>query len=148
MSFTNLSYHIVFSTRERRALMKPDVLGRICRYVGGIIRNHEGAALAVNGTADHLHIATIAAAKTAISDFVRTIKSNSSRWVHDTFPRLRDFHWQDGYSAFTVSRSVQDTVVAYVMNQQKHHEQMTFQEELISLLEKHGIEYDEKYLLA
>ncbi len=146
MSFTNLSYHIVFSTKERRPLMKPDVLARICQYVGGIIRNHDGAALAVNGTADHLHIATIAAPKIAISDFVRTIKSNSSRWVHETFPSLTDFRWQDGYSAFTVSRSVQDAVIAYVMNQQKHHEKVTFQEELISLLEKHGIEYDEKYL--
>ena len=148
MSYTNLNYHIVFSTKGRRPILKDDVLTRICQYIAGIIHNQEGASLAVNGMPDHIHIATIATPKIAISDFVRTIKSNSSGWVHKTFPPLRDFAWQDGYAAFTVSRSVKDSVVAYIMNQQEHHSRMTFQEELIALLKKHETEYDERYIWA
>ena len=79
---------------------------------------------------------------------MRTIKSNSSGWVHKTFSPLRDFAWQDGYAAFTVSRSAKDSVVAYITNQQEHHSRMTFQDELIALLKKHDIEYDERYIWA
>ena len=146
MSYTNLIYHIVFSTKDRRPYMEPEPLRKICQYVGGIIANLEGIPLAVNGMADHIHIAAVARPKIAISDLVRTIKSSSSRWVHDTSGELQDFRWQDGYSAFSVSQSVRDSVVAYVMNQQQHHRKMTFMEELIGLLKKHGIEYDERYI--
>ena len=146
MSYTNLNYHIVFSTKERRPFMTPQILPRVSQYVGGVIRNLEGVPLAVNGMANHLHIATVATPKIAISDLLRTVKANTSRWIHDTFADLQDFGWQDGYSAFTVSRSGRETVVAYVMNQQEHHKKMTFQEELIALLDKHGIEYDERHI--
>ena len=146
MSYTSLNYHIVFSTKARRPFMTTQILPRVCEYVGGIVRNQEGTALAVNGTADHLHVATIVPPTVALADFVRAVKANSSRWVHETFADLASFSWQVGYSAFTVSRSVKDSVVAYVVGQEEHHKKMTFQEDLIALLDRHGIAYDERYI--
>jgi len=147
MSFINIQYHIVFSTKERRAFLKdPDTLRRTCEYFGGIVREMGCAMLAANGTANHVHIATTGKAAIAVSDFVRAIKTNSSAWVHKTFPDLPLFRWQDGYAAFTVSPSTMPRVVAYVRGQAEHHKKMTFEEELILLLDKHGIEYDERYV--
>jgi len=146
MSYTNLIYHIVFSTKERRETLASERIARICKYTAGIIRNHEGVPLAVNGVADHLHVAAIVSPKIALSQFVGTIKSNCSKWIHGTFSDMQDFGWQDGYSAFTVSASVRDSVVSYIRNQETHHRKMSFQDELIQLLEKHGVEYDPKYI--
>ena len=146
MSYTNLNYHIVFSTKERRPFLAEDVLPRVCQYVGGIVRNLEGIALAVNGAPDHVHIAAVATPKIAVSELVGAVKSNSSGWIHRTFGDLQDFRWQEGYGAFTVSRSVRDSVVRYVVDQQRHHRKLTFQQELIALLEKHGVEYDPRYI--
>jgi len=146
MSYTNLIYHIVFSTKERRETLASERIARICKYTAGIIRNHEGVPLAVNGVADHLHVAAIVSPKIALSQFVGTIKSNCSKWIHGTFSDMQDFGWQDGYSAFTVSASVRDSVVSYIRNQESHHRKMSFQDELIQLLDRHGIEYDPKYI--
>jgi len=146
MSYTNLIYHIVFSTKERRETLPAERIARICKYIAGIIRNCKGIPLAINGVSDHLHIATIAGSKIALSQFVGTIKSNCSKWIHETFSDMRDFAWQDGYSAFTVSASVRDSVASYIRNQESHHRKMSFQEELIRLLDRHGIEYDPKYI--
>jgi len=146
MSYTNLIYHIVFATKERREFLSADRIERICSYTAGIIRNHEGVPYAVNGAGDHLHIAAGVSAKIALSKFVGTVKSNCSKWIHDAFSDMQDFAWQDGYSAFTVSVSVRDSVVSYIQNQETHHQEMSFQDELIQLLDRHGIEYDPKYI--
>ena len=146
MSYTNLIYHIVFSTKGRREALTADRIDRICKYTAGIIRNHEGVPLAVNGVSDHLHIAAGVGATIALSEFVGTVKSNCSKWIHNTFSDMQDFSWQDGYSAFTVSASVQNDVVSYIQNQETHHRKMRFQDELIQLRDRHGIEYDPKYI--
>ena len=146
MSYTNLIYHIVFSTKGRREALTADRIDRICKYTAGIIRNHEGVPLAVNGVSDHLHIAAGVGATIALSEFVGTVKSNCSKWIHNTFSDMQDFSWQDGYSAFTVSASVQNDVVSYIQNQETHHRKMSFQDELIQLLDRHGIEYDPEYI--
>lgn len=146
MSYTNLLYHIVFSTKERRPFLTPDRLPRICEYIGGIIRQRGGQMLAVGGAPDHLHLAAVSKASVAISDFLREIKSGSSGWIHETFADLRAFRWQDGYAAFTVSSSVMPDVVRYVRAQEQRHKKMSFHEELVALLERHGIEYDERYI--
>ena len=124
MSYTNLIYHIVFSTKDRRPLLQEESLARTCQFIGGIIRNLEGVPLAVGGMPDHIHVAARMTPKVAISDFVGKVKSNSSRWIHQTLPELSDFRWQDDYSAFTVSRSAKDDVVAYIMSQEAHHRKM------------------------
>jgi len=148
MSYTNLMYHIVFSTKGRKPMILPEDMPRICQYIGGIIREMSGSMIAANGPADHVHIAALAAAKTAVADFVRTVKTNSSRWIHKTLPGMSAFAWQDGYAAFSVSRSGMSRVVNYVRNQVAQHAKMTFEEELIALLSRHGIRYDERYLWA
>ena len=83
---------------------------------------------------------------TAVSDFVRDVKSNSSGWVHDTFPEHGAFAWQDGFAGFSVSPSILPAVIAYVKNQQEHHRKVSFRDELIWLLKNHGIEFDERYI--
>ncbi|MDP6636858.1 MAG: IS200/IS605 family transposase [Phycisphaerae bacterium] len=146
MSYTHLVYHIVFATKERRESLPFDRIDRICKYAAGIISNNEAVPLAVNGVSGHLHVVASLGPKIALSQFVGTVKANCSKWIHKTFGDMQDFSWQDGYSAFTVSASVQDSVVSYIRNQEVHHRRMSFQDELIRLLDRHGIEYDPKYV--
>ena len=146
MSYTSLDYHIVFSTREREPSLEADHLERLASYLGGIIRESGGALLGANGPADHIHLVVSLPPTLALADLLRTLKATSSKWIHETFAELREFAWQDGYAAFTVSRSVRPTVLKYVADQQNHHQRMSFTEELVKLLDKHGIKYDMKYL--
>ncbi len=138
--------HVVFSTKQRRSLIKSDLLTRLIEFIGGIIRKRNGKLLAINGMEDHIHLLVIFSPKMAVSDQVRDIKSLSSGWIHDTFPDRKQFAWQEGYSAFSVSKSVVQRVVRYIENQREHHRKLTFEEELITLLGKHGIEYDRQYV--
>jgi REP element-mobilizing transposase RayT len=146
MSYTCLQNHIIFSTKDRRPFLRPEELRRVCEYIGGIMRELGGSMKAANGMADHLHVAARCPARIAVPDLVRTVKANSSAWIHQTFPDLWAFGWQDGYAAFAVSPSVMPQVVAYIRTQEEHHRKMTFQEELIVFLKAHGIEYDERYI--
>jgi len=148
MSFSNLNYHIVFSTKERRPFLQGDAALRLPEYIGGIIKELGGIPLVVNGPADHMHVVAVLTPKTALMDCVKSIKGASSKWVHETFRDLADFDWQDGYAAFTVSRSALDKVVEYVQAQQEHHRKISFQEELIGLLKRHGVQYDERYVFG
>jgi len=146
MSYTFLRYHIVSSTKERRPFITQDIRPRLCEYLGGIIRQSGGKAIEINRPEDHIHIVTSLPVTAAIADCLRDLKCNSSGWVHETFPSLKDFAWQDGYSAFSVSPSVLPQVVQYVQNQQEHHKKVSFGDELVWLLNGHGIEFDGKYL--
>jgi REP element-mobilizing transposase RayT len=116
--------------------------------MGGHARNLDGQLLMGNGVSDHVHLAAVIPAKLAVSEFVGKLKSNASGWIHDTFSDLGEFSWQNGYAAFSISPSILPKVKQYIRNQQEHHRKMTFQEELIALLEKHGVEYDKRYIFA
>lgn len=129
MSYTTLIYHIVFSTKDRRPAIKPEALPRIAEYIGGIIRKSDGRMLAANGTRDHLHIAAIAGPAIPITKFIQLIKGNSSKWIHETFPDLRDLYWQESYGAFTVSASALPRLIAYIKGQAEHHKTRDFKEE-------------------
>lgn len=146
MSYTSLHYHIVFSTKERRPYLDPDGDERLNAYFGGIIRNLKAKLHIVNNTADHVHLAVGLHPSVSIASFVGTIKTNSSKWIHETFDALQTFSWQEGYSAFSVSYSAINKVIEYTRNQQEHHKKLSFEEELVRLLEKHQIEYDPKYV--
>ena len=146
MSYTNLNYHIVFSTKERHPWLNRDVMSRLVPYVGGTIRDEGGSMLKANGPSDHIHVVAILPATLALADVLRTAKSASSGWIHRTFETLKDFAWQDGYAAFTVSKSVVPDVVKYVAEQAAHHRKMTFKEELVALPKKHGVKYDQRYV--
>ena len=146
MSYTSLFYHIVFSTKQRRPLLSEELLPRVIRYIGGIIRNMDSQLLEGGGIEDHLHLAATVHPNSALADFVRTVKANSSRWIHKTFPEIGAFAWQDGYAAFTVSLSMVSRVKEYIGSQREHHKTMSFAEELVALLRKHRIHYDERHI--
>ena len=105
MSHTNLKYHYVFATKGRQPVLDADLMPRLNQYMGGVVRALNGKLLDANGPTDHLHLAVQSPPTITVADMVSKIKSNSSRWIHETFPRLSSFDWQDGYAAFTVSQS-------------------------------------------
>jgi putative transposase len=119
---------------------------RLYEYVGGIIRGLGGACLAINGVADHVHVLCKLRPDKALSDVIRDLKANSSGWMHDVFPDMNDFAWQNGYGAFTVSTSQIPGVERYIAEQKKHHSTRTFRDEFVQMLTVNEIEFDEKYL--
>ncbi len=147
-SYCCLLYHITFSTKERRPWLDASLRGRVHRYLAGAMRNEGATPLAVNGVADHVRLLAQMRQDKALSDFLRSIKANSSKWIHDTFPTHEGFQWQAGYAAFTVSQSQVGRVKRYIEEQEERHRRIPFEEELKALLRKHGIEYDERYLLS
>ena len=145
-TYTCLLNHIIFSTKERAPFIDTALRARLFAYMGGIVRELGAVALSINGTTDHVHMLVSMPATIALSDFVSKVKANSSGWVHKTFPQQREFKWQVGYAAFSVSASQKPGVLDYIANQEEHHRKMAFKEELIAFLKKHEIEYDERYI--
>ena len=146
-TYTKLVYHIVFSTKERAPTITGDICSTLYEYMGAIIRSKGGSLLEVGGMPDHVHLLARSKADIAVSDLVGSVKANSSRWLND-YPRSTPFAWQAGYGAFSVSESQIAVVRRYIQRQQEHHARTSFRDELIELLERHGIEYDERYLWA
>jgi REP element-mobilizing transposase RayT len=126
--------------------LESDLKERLFSYMGGIIRELGGKALKINGPADHVHVLASLPAKLAPAELIGKVKANSSGWVHKEFSKHGAFSWQTGYAAFTVSHSQRQTVLHYIENQEEHHRKLSFKEELVAFLEKHGVEYDEQYL--
>ena len=138
-SFASLHYHIVFATHGRHPLITGEVAARLHAYLAGIIESQGGQAVLTGGTADHVHVLAALSKNRAITDTIRDLKSNSSRWVHETFPELGEFAWQAGYGAFTVSISGIPRVKAYIAHQAEHHKETTFEDEFAAFLARHGI---------
>jgi REP element-mobilizing transposase RayT len=145
-TYTQLLYHVVFSTKDRRAWLVQPILGRLHEYLGGAIRAEGGIALCVGGVADHVHVLARLRQDKAISTVIGAIKANSSGWIHREFGELREFEWQEGYAAFTVSKSQVERVRVYIAGQDEHHRRRSYKDEVIALLEAHDIEYDPRYL--
>lgn len=145
-SYTNLLYHIVFSTKDRRPLITPDYELRLYDYIGGTIRAFGGISLELNGTEDHIHLLAKLRPDHALSDVLRDLKSNATGWMHDVFPSLRDFSWQRGYGAFTVSQSNVNEVRKYIRRQKEHHQKTSFRDEFIQFLTANELEYDERFV--
>ena len=146
MSYVSSYFHCVFSTKERRPLITPELRVRLWPFMGGIARQNNLKAIEIGGVEDHVHILISLPASVPVSKAMQLIKGGSSKWVHETFPDQRLFAWQDEYGAFSVSVSQLDKTIAYIHGQPEHHRKMTFQEEFLELLKKHRIEYDERYL--
>jgi len=147
-TYTNLLSHLVFSTKDRRPLIDPELKPRLLSYVIGIARNSGSKVLSINAVEDHLHLLWELSPTWSLSDAARVLKTNSSRWVHETSKSRQTFAWQTGYGAFSVSRSNISAVAHYIEAQEQHHRRRTFEEEFIDLLVKHGIDYDPKYVLG
>ncbi len=145
-TYASLHYHIVFSTKNRERWIAPEIEERIWAYLGEIAKENKMKPLQIGGIEDHVHVLLGAPASMAPSKIAQLIKGGSSQWIHDTFPAMRGFAWQDGYGGFAVSKSNVPEVAAYVLGQRDHHCTMTFQEEYRAFLQKHEIEFDERYL--
>jgi REP-associated tyrosine transposase len=138
-SFTNLIFHIVYGTKERRPLINDEFQPRLYEYLGGTIRGLKGISLEIGGVEDHVHILVKLPPTISVSDFLEKLKANTSKWSKSV---RRGFGWQDGYAAFTVSESQVERVRLYIKNQRQHHAKVSFRDELIALLEAHRLKYD------
>ena len=145
-SYVSNLMHSVFSTKERLPFITPELESRLWPYLGGIARENKMKAIAIGGTADHLHALLSLPSTMSFAKAVQLIKGGSSKWIHDTFREHRKFAWQEGYGAFSVSKSEEQKVMKYVRNQVLHHRKRTFKEEFLKLLEKNELGYDERYL--
>lgn len=144
-TYLSLHYHLVFSTKRREPLIAEAWIARLHEYLGGTVKGLGGFPQGVGGIADHVHLLVGLKATHCLSDFMRELKKGSSMWIHDTIGE-RDFRWQDGYAAFTVSATSRSGVQSYIANQAEHHRHNTFREELITLLSRAEVEFDERYL--
>lgn len=146
-TYSSIFYHIVFSTKNRERWIGVEIENRVWAYIGGIARKHKCTAIQVGGIEDHIHALVLSPPKFAPSEIAQFLKGDSSKWIHEEFPQMREFGWQDGYSAFSVSKSIVPKVVEYIKNQRRKHQGKTFEEEYLELLELHEINIvDEKYL--
>jgi putative transposase len=146
-SLAQIYVHLVFSTKNRAPFLKEKAFReRLHAYLKGICFNQDCPALQVGGTEDHVHILCRLSKNLAIKDLVRELKRDSSSWVKEEQRGLADFHWQNGYGAFSVSPSHVEALKQYIQTQEEHHRQETFQDEFRRLLKKYGIEYDERYV--
>jgi putative transposase len=146
-TYTQILYHIVFSTKNRERTLSGDRRTELYKYIWGVVQNKDSHLYRINGVEDHIHIFSSLHPSLALSDFVKDIKVSSSSWIknHHVFPQFT--HWQEGYGAFTLSIKEKDTLIEYIKDQEEHHRQVQFQEELKKLLAEAGIEFDERYLV-
>ena len=138
-SYTNLIFHIVYGTKERRPFIDEEFQPRLYEYLGGTIRGLKGISLEIGGVEDHVHILVKLPPTITVSDFLEKLKANTSKWSKSV---RRGFGWQDGYAAFTVSESQVERVRHYIQYQREHHARSSFREVLIALLEADGVKYD------
>jgi len=141
-----LSAHIIFSTKERRPWLTPDIRHRIWAYQSRILQNLECHSITIGGVADHVHVLCNLTKKYPTAKVLEILKKDSSKFAKTLDSGLRDFHWQDGYGLFSISPSHFEAVRKYVLGQEEHHKKETFQEEYLRILKKYGAPYDERYL--
>jgi len=139
--------HLVFSTKNRVAYLRDEAVhAEMCAYLGGVSSKLGVSPLLIGGTADHIHAFCRFGRSITLADWVKEMKRASSIWVKKRAPELHEFAWQTGYGVFSVSASNVEAVKTYIMGQKEHHKKLTFQEEYRLLLEKHGVEWDERYV--
>ena len=145
-TYSRILLLVVFSTKNRRPSLNGEITSRLFPYMGGIIRESDAKMLAVNGTTDHVHLLLSLPTGLSITDLMRTVKTRSSKWIHETMSGARSFAWQPGCGAFSVSESNVEQVKQYIADQEEHHRKVSFMEECLMLLRKHSIEFDEEML--
>ena len=144
--FTQLYIHLIFAPKYRERLLVKEIRSDVFSYISGILTNRGHKSIIINGTLDHIHIFFGENPNDKISDLVGCIKRDSSTFINEKNWFRGKFHWQDGYGAFSYSRSQLDAVYKYIANQEQHHQKITFKEEYTELLKKFAIEYNERYL--
>ena len=146
-SLSQVYLHIVYSTKHRAALLQDeDVRKRLHGFMANVLKGVGCPALIINGTADHLHILCRMSRTITIAQIIEASKSDPSRWMKEQGPQYADFHWQNGYGAFSVSVSMVDVVYRYIERQEEHHRKLTYQDEFRELCRRHGVDIDERYV--
>jgi REP element-mobilizing transposase RayT len=143
-TYSNLLFHLVFSTKHRAPLIGPEWQDDLYGYIGGIVRQRRGKLLVAGGMPDHIHLLVKTPTDLAVADLVRDVKAISSGWRHEG--GNTEFAWQTGYAAFTLGEEVVPTVENYIRTQHEHHRTESFEDEFVGLLTRHGIDYNPKYL--
>ena len=146
-TYSSLFYHLVFSTKHRQTFIRQEVENRVWAYIGGVARKHKLTAIQIGGIENHIHALILSSPVNAPSQIVQWLKGDSSKWMHIEFADLKNFAWQDGYGAFSVSKSKVPDVVEYIKTQREHHSKESFEDEYLKLMRLNEIDYDEKYLL-
>jgi len=141
-----LRVHVVFSTKDRRPMITPEVEPELYAYLAGTAKNLDSSCLAAGGTSNHVHLLISQSKNIALSQLMEEIKKSSSKWIKTKAPSLRSFGWQDGYGAFTIGRSQVEALERYIAAQKERHKKQSFEEELVRLLNKYGVQYDERYI--
>jgi putative transposase len=145
-TYTQMYIQIVFAVKRRQNLIQKKWKDELHKYICGIVNGKGQKVYAIGGVEDHIHILVSIKPNIAISDLVRDIKANSSKWINENEFVRGKFQWQEGFGAFSYAQSQLDTVIAYINNQEKHHEKRTFKDEYMEQLQKFEIEFDENYL--
>ena len=146
-TYTQIYYHIVFSSKNRERVLIPENREQLFRYVWGVVKNKKCHLYRVGGTSDHVHIFSSLHPTVSLSDFVKDIKVSTSRWIKAESVFRGFAGWQDGYGAFTQSDDDKDDVIEYIKGQEEHHKRVSFVDEYRAMLERAGIEFDERYLV-
>jgi len=145
-TYTNILIHALFSTKDRRPWLTSEIRDEVFRHLGGTLNDLRGQSLLVNGPRDHVHMLFVQPRTLSIATVMEKVKASSSGWVKERWPDRRYFGWQTGYAAFSVSKSHVEQVKGYISNQEEHHRKVSFREELLAFLKKHGVEYDARYI--
>ncbi|MCX6233605.1 MAG: IS200/IS605 family transposase [Bacteroidetes bacterium] len=147
-TYTSCYIHCVFTPQGRKPILTYDIRESTFHYIGGIANNYSMRLLAAGGLSDHVHLLISLSPEVSISKALQIIKSNSSRWIRQNYPSMKNFRWQEGFGAFSVGVSQIDRTRKYLKNQETHHRRRNFKEEYLAFLVKHGIAYDERYVLG
>lgn len=145
-TYAFLAVHVIFATKRRRTSISGEALSRIPPYVGSVLAQRGCICLAAGGFHDHLHVVAGYPPRVAVADLVKYVKGSLSSWLRRDFPDMRDFCWQDGYAAYSVSPSRVKQAIRYVERQQEHHRVRSHEEEYLDFLKQGGVEYDERYV--
>lgn len=145
-TYSQLYIHVVFAVKRRENLIVSDWKTNLFKFMNGIVVNKRDKIMCLNGVSDHVHILLSISPATRISDIVRDIKANSSRWINENKLVRGKFEWQNGFGAFSVSPGRVDRTIDYIKNQENHHKQKSFGEEYLRLLKLSGVEFDERYI--
>lgn len=145
-TYTQLNIHCVFAVHGRENYITSNFREDLFRYMSGILKGDKSFPLAVNGWLDHVHVFFELQPTMCVSDQMRMLKATSSKWINDNKFLLGKFRWQEGFGAFSYSRSQRDGVIKYLMNQEKHHQKQSFREEYLDLLQKFEVPFEDKYL--
>ena len=145
-SLSSILIHLIFSTKNREPFLHSEIEAELYPYMASILKAKKSPALIINGTSDHLHTLFSLSRVVAIADLVEEVKTESSKWIKTKGKEFRNFHWQNGYGAFSIGQSQVESVKRYISRQKEHHRRASFQDEYRKFLKAYEVEYDERYV--